>query len=244
MGKTKNLKIMTWNIKDGGALNFEYPEISNIKHILSVIEDECPDIIVIQEYMSKFYHEFVMGLKKLGYNHLSVCMDYPDRIKRKRVLIASKLYFSNIQAPNSIFKYSRRNWNEIIINDISLSLLGVHVPLAEIVINGKKINNRKEKKAFLDALTDRFIEYRGSDKPCVICGDLNLHSKAVYSEYLNIFSEYLEEATTNIATHGEHKFDYIYVNDAFLKLLNKNTYKPRDTPYSDHKYLYVELTIE
>ena len=44
------MKIMTWNIKDGGALSKNNPKVENINSIIKTIKDENPDVLVIQEY--------------------------------------------------------------------------------------------------------------------------------------------------------------------------------------------------
>lgn len=44
------MKIMTWNIQDGGVLGFHNPIVHNIKNILNIIKEENPDVVVIQEY--------------------------------------------------------------------------------------------------------------------------------------------------------------------------------------------------
>ena len=231
------MKLMTWNIKDGGALDFNVPKASNINNILKVIKEENPDIVVIQEYQSEFYEEFISnGLSKLSYLH-TVCEEHLDKTLRKRVLIASKMSFQGVETPTSILDYSRRNWREIIVDNKLIRVLGVHVPLA----TASNKDNKREKRIFLEALKEKFIEFQKCEYPCMICGDFNLHSNAEYKEYLDIFSAYLTEVTTKEATHGRYKFDYIFVNDAFKKLINtKEIFNPHPTNFSDHSYLCVE----
>lgn len=237
------MKFLTWNIKDGGVLEFNNPKINNIENILNIIKKENPDVIIIQEYQSEFYNEFVCdGLNKLSYVH-TVCEDYPDRTLRKRVLIASKEPIQNIDTTTNILDYSRRNWHEVVVNNNSIHVLGIHVPLATTTnFCGIKKDNKREKKVFLEALKEKFIEYKNSEDPCMICGDFNLHENAVYKEYLEDYAEYLTEVTSKEATHGNYKFDYVFVNDAFKKLIKtEEVFVPHPTIYSDHSYLCVEI---
>ena len=70
------MKIMTWNIQDGGVLGFHNPIVHNIKNILNIIKEENPDVVVIQEYQSEFYNEFIRdGLSRLSYIH-TVCEEH------------------------------------------------------------------------------------------------------------------------------------------------------------------------
>lgn len=236
------MKIMTWNIQDGGVLGFHNPIVHNIKNILNIIKEENPDVVVIQEYQSEFYNEFIRGgLSRLSYMH-TVCEEHPDKTLRKRVLIASKIPFQNVAATTDILDYSRRNWREIILEKNSIHILGVHVPLAMTTnMYHMQKDNKREKKIFLEALKKKFIEYKNSEFPCLICGDFNLHSNAVYKEYLDDFTAYLTEVTTEEATHGKYKFDYIFVNDAFKSSIKADkVFAPYSTGFSDHSYLYVE----
>lgn len=237
------MKILNWNIKDGGTLDINNPCLHNIQNILNTIKKENPDIVIIQEYQSEFYKYLVdNGLSKQSYL-CTVCEDHPDKTLRKRVLIASKIPFQKIDTTRKILDYSKRNWCEIITKDNSIHILGVHVPLATTTnIYNSRIDTKREKKIFLDALKEKFIEYKNSEDPCIICGDFNLHANALYKEYLDDFANYLTDITSQEATHGNYKFDYIFVNDAFKKLIHtKEKFNPHQTVFSDHSYLCIEF---
>ena len=94
---------------------------------------------------------------------------------------------------------------------------------------------------FLEALNQKFIEYRQSDEPALILGDFNLHNEAVFKEYLKGFSSKLTEITNTEATHRNHKFDYIFANDRAVIRLQKDNYRPVWTKFSDHAYLFVNI---
>lgn len=59
------MKIMTWNIEDGGVINRYNPILSNIKNILNVIQIENPDILIIQEFQYTYKKIIEDGLKQL-----------------------------------------------------------------------------------------------------------------------------------------------------------------------------------
>lgn len=237
---------MTWNIQDGGTTSLQHPDIGNIQGILSVIRKEAPDVIVLQEYQSEYHDQLVTnGLEKMKYT-CTVCQDAPDRTLRNRVLIGSKLPFEEMDRPADILAYSRRNWNEIKIPDYPLTILGVHVPLAQTTdLYGRKRDNTREKRIFLEALENKFREYQKCPTPAVILGDFNLHAETSYYDFLERFYSYLEEITTQDSTRGQYKLDYIFANDAFLHLPDqekqKKKYAPISTTFSDHKYFCVDL---
>ncbi len=237
------MRIMTWNIQNCGTISLVNPSINNIQNILDTIKMVNSDIVIIQEYENKYHKIFVEeGLEKMSYS-CTVCEDDADANLRKRILVASKLPFVDCERPKDILKYSRRNWNEIFIPKYNLRILGVDVPLAETTdMYGNKRDNKREKEQFLKVLKKKFIEYNASDEPALILGDFNLHSEAVFKEYLDEFSLRLTEITTKETTYGRHKFDYIFANSALLALLDKNkTYAPNPTTFSDHKYLYIDI---
>lgn len=236
---------MTWNIQNSGTFSLENPNVDNIQNILNTIKREDPVIIIVQEYQSEYHKIFVEdGLEKMSYSY-TVCKDAADRTLRKRVLIASKLPFVDCERPKSISSYDRRNWNEIFIPKYNLRVLGVHVPLAVTTdIYGNKRDNMRNKEQFLRALNEKFIEYQCCNEPSLILGDFNLHSEAVFKEYIDKFSSILIEVTNGEATWKKHKVDYIFANSALLALVDKNkTYAPIPTDFSDHKYLYIDLDI-
>lgn len=233
------MRIMTWNIQDCGTTSFDNPNINNIQNILNTIKAVNPDIVMIQEYENKYHKIFVeKGLEKIAYS-CAVCEDAAYANLRKRVLVASKWPFVDCQRPTDILRYSWRNWNEVFVPKYNLRILGIDVPLAETT---DKKDNRREKKLFLEALKKKFSEYKDIDEPALILGDFNLHSEAVFKEYLFEFSDALVEITEKEPTWGRHKLDYIFANSALLILLDKSKRNhPISTAFSDHKYLYIDL---
>lgn len=196
------MRIMTWNIQNCGTISFKKPNINNIQNILNTIKDERvnPDILVVQEYQNKYYKNFVEdGLQKMSYS-ITVCEDKPSADLRNRVLIASKLPFIECERPIELRMFNRKDWNEIYIPEYKLRILGVHVPLVETTINGRKKDNREDKRQFLETLKKRFEEYKTSDELVIILGDFNLHDRTEFKEYIDDFSEILNEISTKEPT--------------------------------------------
>ncbi|MCC3870023.1 endonuclease/exonuclease/phosphatase family protein [Terrisporobacter mayombei] len=205
---------------------------------------ENSDILIIQEFQYLYKKDLIEeGLKQLGYSFFYYDKILEERTLRYGVLIASKLKCLPIEKPQNILKYSWRNWNEILIPDYNLKILGIDVPLAETTdMNGNRKNNRREKKLFLEELNKKFIEYKHSNTPSLILGDFNLHEQAVFKEYLEEFKVYLTEITTKEATHRNRKFDYIFGNSQLVNKIQKKS-KSMWTEYSDHAYLFVKVNI-
>ena len=239
------MRILTWNIQNSGTIEFNNPQKENIANILSEVEKIKADVVVFQEFQLEYGSELVEnGLKRMDYE-CTVCTDEQDKTLRNRVLIAvkSKYLFDDCEYPPKIRKYSRRNWREIFIKNKNIVILGVDVPLAETsASDGRKRDNRKEKKEFLEAMKVKFEEYSKYNIPALVIGDFNLHEYAVFKEYLSIFDDLLTNVTTKEPTWGKYKLDYIYVNSEMKKLIHKSkAFSPYETVYSDHKYLYVDI---
>lgn len=247
------MKLMTWNIQCGGVLDLTKPDKKNINDIIETIQDECSDVLVIQEYQTEYREQLVKnGLEKIGYKFFAVCKDCPDRTQRNRVLIASKHQLTKLDINPKIDNYDRRNWNEVEVtikpNKRMIRILGVHVPLAQTKDKtGRIINRRLKKKKYLDQLLEKFKEYKDSPFPAVILGDFNLYKFAEFPEYLDYFSKELEELTAeDVPTWGSNKLDYIFANTKFLEMMKveSGNIEPKNTAYSDHKYFCVELDLE
>lgn len=125
------MRILLWNIQDGGVLSLNHPDRSNLQNILTVIRDLVPDLTVLPEYETEYRRIFLdEGLIPLGYT-CAVCEDAPDATLRKRTLLAAKRPFTTLPRPMEILRYSWRNWIEAAFPESGLRLLGIHVPLAQ-----------------------------------------------------------------------------------------------------------------
>ena len=215
------MKIMSWNIQNGGALNsvmdeFNHPIIENIDDILSVIEEQSPDILSLQEFQYQYWNELVEdgsnGLKKQGYNYFKYRSVLKERTARNGVLICTKNQEMELKDdPKDIDGYSKRNWIEVYLPEIDFLILSVDVPLIG------KDNDSREREKFLKALKRKFLSYSKMTNPAAIIGDFNLFDSPNCS-FWKYMVEYKIILTSlgDIITFGDHQNDYIFGNSEFV----------------------------
>ena len=237
------MRILLWNIQDGGVLSLNHPDRSNLQNILTVIRDLVPDLTVLPEYETEYRRIFLEeGLIPLGYT-CAVCEDAPDATLRKRTLLAAKRPFTTLPRPMEILRYSWRNWIEAAFPESGLRLLGIHVPLAQTSGRfGDSRDNCREKRLFLEELRRRFTEYAALSSPALILGDFNLYPGAVYGEMLKDFSTALTELTKGEPTWNKRKLDFLFANEVFRSRVTFVS-EPQKTPFSDHAYLYLDADL-
>ena len=251
------MKIMTWNIQNGGAIwgknGNNSPCPSNIQNVLNVIEERNPDILVLQEFQYQYWEGLVEhGLKKIGYTYFKYRKDLEDYTARNGVMICTKhLEMCLKDKPNKIDRYSSRNWLEANFLSVDLVMLAIDVPLLEKPnsftkrdyirkIDGREYDCEKREK-FLKVLKDKFNEFRELKKPAVILGDFNLYDslQCSYNEYMIEYKKTLI-SMVNAITYGDHQNDYIFGNKLF-----EATFKPlqfdkdNSIECSDHKAVSV-----
>lgn len=60
------------------CVGFNRSDEKNINNIIKIIKEECPDVLVIQEYQTEYREQLVKnGLEKIGYKFFAVCKDCP-----------------------------------------------------------------------------------------------------------------------------------------------------------------------
>lgn len=241
------MKIMTWNIQDGGVRNRSKPDMANLQSILSIIKNENPDIIAIQEFKYMYWNELAEGengLKNIGFKHFFFDKVLTEYKGRYGVIICSKLIGNMVvDKPKDICKYSYRNWCEVRFSQPMLRILTVDVPLNQNY-NGK-IDSRERKKFLEKGLKPIFFEYQGLSTPAIVLGDFNLcikkyGYKSSFSEYLKLFEEKMNNLVKGIS-FGKQQNDYIFGNDSFTKLVKPKYKEPISQNCSDHNYLIVEI---
>ena len=253
------MKIMTWNIQNGGAIwhskGDKSPCLSNIQNILNVINKNKPDILVLQEFQYQYWEELVEhGLKKIGYTYFKYRKDLEDYTARNGVMICTKyLKMCLTDKPKNIDKYSSRNWLEVNFLSIDLKMLAIDIPLLERPniftkrdyirkIGGEEYDCDKREK-FLKALKDKFDEFRELKKPAVILGDFNLYDslQCSYNEYMIEYKKTLN-SMVDVITYGDHQNDYIFGNMSFknsFKAVTLEEEEDKSIKYSDHKAVLV-----
>lgn len=94
----------------------------------------------------------------------------------------------------------------------------------------------------IDYVAPLFPVYEGDRLLAALCTGVfgGIGYALIYSKNSST-GAYLTEVTTEEATHGKYKFDYIFVNDAFKSSIKADkVFAPYSTEFSDHSYLYVE----
>lgn len=239
------MKIMSWNIENGGTQDFWKPNIGNIQDILKSIRHEDPVVLVLQEFQTEYEEPLLGGLKAMGYTHATFWQGAPERTLRNRVLIASKLPFECCERPSALSAYAKRNWTEIVVPSLGhLRIIGVDAPLAEVTINGRKRDNKREKVAFLQVLASKLAEYKDSPTDVLCLGDLNLYPGSVCSEFLTTFRKSFQEISANHPTWRDRQLDYALSNLTLLPRIKNPGAAPVWTPFSDHAYFCIDIDIE
>ena len=237
------MKIFSWDLlgsRNGyGNNNIAAVNIANVREI---IESENPDICILYSYWLAYADK--LELEKLGYE-CTVNLDYPERDCRNRVLVAAKFPFSLKKAPTSL-KFFRKDWVEmelLIGEEMVFDLLAVKVPSSFThTLENEKINTADSRKKCLQILLNKFLEYRNSSAPSIIVANLNLNQKTSLSHYLDEYSGYL----TDISSQQQpNKTEYCFVNDALNSTNNIiQSYAPIKKPYAKYGYRIVEIKKE
>lgn len=74
----------------------------------------------------------------------------------------------------------------------------------------------------------------------MIVANLNLNQKTTLSHYLDEYSGYL----TDISSQQPNKTEYCFVNDALNSTNNIQSYAPIKKPYAEYGYRIVEIKKE
>lgn len=136
------MRIMSWNIRDGGACG-------KIENVLQSIEKHNPDIVVLTEYISNRRELLETRLRGMGFSN--VFMTTPPGYSYG-VVIASKMRCKDIvydyEPPNMEYR-----WKEVYLPDSEIRLLAVSVP--EAGEPGRDIS----RKQFLSTLSN-YCDFR------------------------------------------------------------------------------------
>lgn len=227
------IKILSWDIL--GSRNYTCNNI-DITSVREVIESENPDICILYSYWLAYADK--LELEKLGYE-CTVNLDYPERNCRNRVLVAAKFPFSIKSAPTSL-KFYKKDWQEIelVSEGRTYNLLAVKVPSSFThTLENEKINTADSRKNFLQILLNKFVAYSNSSIPSMIIGNLNLNQKTTLSHYLDEYSGYL----TDISSQQPNKTEYCFVNDALNSTNNIQSYAPIKKPYAEYGFRIIEI---
>ena len=237
------MKIMTWN-----ACIYDYNdkygnrEKLDITGVLNCISGESPDVFIMQSYHIA-YKELIEGLKKLGFKYFDYSQKEIDKVDRNRLLIATKVSFQRAAEVPYNLGFYEKNWREIsiVVDSVQYRILGVHVPTATLF---NKFDNLCSKMCFLANILLKSVEYYNASESAIIAGTLNIDKN--YSdrieccEYIDKLSQGMIDVSPNLPTYAKYKYDYIFVNNSLNKQHTITT-TTRDTEYSDHSYIVMEI---
>lgn len=230
------IKILSWDIL--GRRNYNCNNITavDIKSVREVIASENPDICILYSYWLAYADK--LELEKLGYE-CTVNLDYLERDCRNRVLVAAKFPFSIKSAPTSL-KFYKKDWQELEfeIKERKYNLLAVKVPSSFThTLQKQKINTVDSRGKFFQILLQRFKEYSTKDTPGIITGNFNLNHNTTYSLYLDKYSGYL----TDVSSQQPNKTEYCFVNDALNDTNDIQSYAPIKKPDTEYGFRIIEI---
>ena len=231
------IKILSWDIL--GRRNYNCNNITavDIKSVREVIESENPDICILYSYWLAYAEK--LELEKLGYE-CTVNLDYPERDCRNRVLVASKFPFTFKKAPTSL-KFFQKDWveMELVIGERVYDLLAVKVPSSFThTLQKQKINTADSRGKFFQILLQRFKEYSSKATAGIIIGNFNLNQNTTYSPYLDKYSGYL----TDVSSQQPNKTEYCFVNDALNGTNDIQSYAPIKKPDTEYGFRIIEIS--
>lgn len=230
------IKILSWDIL--GSLNYNCNNITavDITSIREVIASENPDICILYSYWLAYAEK--LGLDKLGFE-CAVNYDNPERNSRNRVLVAAKFPFSIKSAPTSL-KFYKKDWQELEfeIKERKYNLLAVKVPSSFThTLQKQKINTADSRGKFFQILLQRFKEYSSKATAGIIIGNFNLNQNTTYSPYLDKYSGYL----TDVSSQQPNKTEYCFVNDALNGTNDIQSYAPIKKPDTEYGFRIIEI---
>jgi exodeoxyribonuclease III len=232
------MKILTWNIRHGGAVGL-------IDNIYQSLKNHNSDIIVLTEYRMKKDDLLSDFLKKSGWSYQESSTTQNDS---NGILIASKIPFKKKECRNN-------RWLEVYFPDCGLSLLGVHIP----GIHDKHYNKEK--------FWDTVLEYALKNDPnsnSMIIGDFNTGlandaegASFKLSKKMEDLIKYKwvdawrhlhkndREYTWYSHAKNGFRLDYAFLNNTLCeKLVNAEiSHKEREEKLSDHSPMFIELNL-
>lgn len=231
------MKIFSWDLL-GSRNGYGNNNIAavNIANVRKIIESENPDICILYSYWLAYADK--LELEKLGYE-CTVNLDYLERDCRNRVLVAAKFPFSIKSAPTSL-KFYKKDWQELEfeIKERKYNLLAVKVPSSFThTLQKQKINTVDSRGKFFQILLQRFKEYSNKDTPGIIIGNFNLNQNTTYSLYLDKYSGYL----TDVSSQQPNKTEYCFVNDALNGTNDIQSYAPIKKPDTEYGFRIIEI---
>lgn len=238
----RKLKLLTWNIRQGGK--------KAIDQIVTSLVVHNADVVVITEFKENQSGKYLINaLQRSGWEY-HVSSSPPN--KENGVLVLSKPRLEQMESTFDEEKGCHR-WNEVYLPDLDLYVLGVHVP---------NINETYD-KSFHWKQVLKYADRRMGDNS-VILGDFNT---AVREEKASAPLKYSKCITTLVAngwadawkTYNENmldytwfshrnngfRLDYMFLSPAMANnlVVSYHSHRERIKNFSDHSLLIAEVAF-
>lgn len=232
------MKIITWNIRQGGG--------TRINKVICSIKDYKADIIVITEYRN---NENGLELRKflLDNGYLFQIVPMVDKNKNTLLIAARSDFSSQLFLQDLHEDYFR----VVKVENNDLCLYGLYFP------------QKMEKKKIFDFMLNEMNKYKG--KAVVFIGDFNTGKHFIdeekntffCSQYINIIEENNYADAWRFINKDKHEFswysnrgngfriDHAYINEEYKdKILNCfYSHKEREDKITDHSMMVLELDM-
>lgn len=234
------LKILTWNIRQGGK--------KAIRQIVESLFSYHADLIILTEYKNNEAGVYLISeLRRAGWLYIQTS-EPPN--KENGILIASTYQLKKCASPFSE-QYGSHRWNEVCIPSLQLFLLGVHVP---------NVNETYGKLFFWKQIM-QYAYQRRNDRAMMI-GDFNTARRDEKKNALLQYSDFIMKLTENgwvdawkqihkgklDHTWFSHKnngfrLDYLFLSPKLSNRLAacELSHCEREANFSDHAVLIAEL---
>ncbi|WP_257210978.1 endonuclease/exonuclease/phosphatase family protein [Bacillus wiedmannii] len=238
------LKLLTWNIRQGGS-------VKRIPRIVEQLSKHSPDVLLLTEYWEGGKGEEIKRLlRETGYEYM---ISSNGDIKQNSLLFASRYPFEIVPSFYNKDRNGQR-WLEIRIPQYELHITGVHIPTNN--------NDVQEKLQFWQEI-NAFAKEQGSFRT-VIIGDYNTGLEEDTQGAPFIGPQYMQELVDLgwidawRHTHGSFsgyswystKGNGFRIDHAFISPVLKGnilesyfSHQERLNSLSDHSILVVELNI-
>lgn len=236
------MKIVTWNIRQGGK--------KSIRQIVDSLVSHRAELIVLTEYKNNDAGMFLISaLKREGWHYMQSSLP-PD--KENGVLILST-YPLESYAPPFSKQHGSHRWNEVYIPSLRFFLLGVHVP---------NVNETYDKRFFWEHIVQ--YAYQKRKDRAMIIGDFNSirrdEKKTGSFQYSNFIMKLLEDDWADAwkQIHGDNidyswfshknngfRLDYLFLSPKLSDGLTACDFShhERRKGFSDHSILTAELKM-
>ncbi len=241
--KMDRLKIVTWNIRQGGGKAIQQIVYSLLQH--------RPDMIVLTEYKENGAGNFLTSsLKREGWHYIQ--SSHPPG-KENGVLILSVLPLQACEPPFSNGHGSQR-WNEVYVPSLNLFILGVHVPNINETYNKyffwEQIDQHAHKRRKNQAvITGDFNTARRDEKATAPLKYSNFIMNLIKNDWLDAWKQAnLGELDYSWFSHKKNGFrlDYLFLSPSILNSLVTCRFSAyeREMNFSDHSLLLAELSCK